>query len=440
MKFRDVQSAVEWVEAEKGKKGNNTVKKVALALAYLGNPHRGLPVIHITGTNGKGSTTAYLRDLLQSQGLRVGTFTSPHIMRFNERITYNDEAISDEDFLRLIDRVYAVNDYMATTVYGRMAFFEIYTVVMALYFAEKTPDICLIEVGIGGYSDATFVFDSQIAIITSIDIDHADKLGYTVESVAYEKSGIIKRGSLVVVGEIPPSCQQLIQGKIMAEMARGFHYGHDFTVTAMENLKTAGTNFSWTSHDGTSLMVHINMIGGHQVHNAALALEACSLWFTRVLGRSVDWPRALAVLSQTQWLARMERIHQTPLLYIDGAHNVSGLQALKRMMEDYFDDYEYTILYAGLSTKNQAEQLPILTEMQAKEIYLTEFDHDKAMTAEGFASLRAIDAVVPPIVSWQDFIRDYLSRPQPANHLLLATGSLYFASDVRKYVTLHYQK
>lgn len=204
MKFTTVEQATAWLDAQTNPKQRIGLKKIETAMNYVNNPHLGLPVIHITGTNGKGSTTTFLKELLLSQGLAVGTFTSPHIMRFNERISYNGENISDDDLIRIIEQMVEVNEYMETTEYGRLIFFELYTVMMALYFQEKQPDVCLIEVGIGGENDCTNVFKADLAILTTIGLDHEDLLGDTVEAVATEKSGIIKEKSIVVTGPIKP--------------------------------------------------------------------------------------------------------------------------------------------------------------------------------------------------------------------------------------------
>lgn len=436
MTFTSIDAALAWMNAQTNPRQRQSLDKVRQAFAFLGNPHRDLPVIHITGTNGKGSTTAYLRDMLLSQGLKVGTFTSPHIMVFNERFTYNGELISDEDLLALLNKVYEVNEYMETTEYGRLVFFELYTVMMGLYFSWKQPDVCLVEVGIGGYQDATNVVDGKIAVITTIGLDHADKLGDTIEAVSLEKSGIIKHHSDVVTGDIPDISFEVFHEKALEEEAEEYRYEKDFRPLDIQNLKHLGSKFVWENGE-ESQTIHITMVGDHQIHNASLALEVFYLWMTKHAQQAIDWNKAKEAIQQTKWLARMEKIHNQPLIYIDGAHNVAGLQALHDMMRDYFHEFRFTILYAGLSTKNQEEQLPIIFQLGANQVYLTEFTHDKAMTAFDFEHLDLDDERLPEIVSWQQYIKNYLNADVDDRHLLLVTGSLYFVSEVRDFVLKH---
>lgn len=433
MTFTSIDTALEWMNSQTNTITRTSLDKIRLAFEYLGNPQEGLPVIHITGTNGKGSTTAYLRDMLLSQGLKVGTFTSPHIMVFNERLTYNGQLISDEDLLALLNKMYEVNEYMDTTEHGRLVFFEIYTIMMGLYFSWKQPDVCLIEVGIGGYSDATNVIDGKISVITTIGLDHADKLGDTVEAVSMEKSGIIKHGADVVTGDVPESCFSVFHEKALEEEAEEYRYGKNFRPTEIQNLKHQGSKFIW-DNDDVSQPIHITMVGEHQIHNATVALQVFYLWMTKHAQISIDWQKAQTAINQTKWLARMEKIHDKPLIYIDGAHNVTGLQAVHDMMRDYFNEFHFSILYAGLSTKNQEEQLPMILELGADQVYLTEFAHNKAMTAFDFEHLDLDDERLPEMVQWKDYIQNYLIAPVDDQHLLLVTGSLYFVSEVREFV------
>ena len=439
MKFSTIEQALEWVSCQTSQSPFASLEKVKVALDYLGNPHHDLPVIHITGTNGKGSTTAFLRDLLQSQGLKVGTFTSPHIMKFNERIGFDGANISDEDLLLVINKMWEVNEYLGQSPYGRLVFFELYTVMGAYYFYLKQPDVCLIEVGIGGYSDATNVYKGQLAIITTIGLDHGDKLGSTVEAIAYEKSGIIKEDAKVVTGNLPESCLAIMEMKAGLENAQLHIYDQDYKVHYVKKCQEAGSAFMWSNQTYENIQVAISMIGSHQVHNACVAIQAFSLWMDQVIGQVIQWQPALEAIHKTSWLARMESIHQKPLIYIDGAHNVAGLKALNRMMQEYFKDYSYTIIYAGLSTKNQAEQLPYLLEFGAQDTFLTEFEHMKAMTADDYDHLEdEEDFVLPQMVDWRTYIKEYLANYQGDDkHLLLLTGSLYFVSEVREFVVNH---
>lgn len=437
MKFTTVEQATAWLDAQTNPKQRIGLKKIETAMNYVNNPHLGLPVIHITGTNGKGSTTTFLKELLLSQGLAVGTFTSPHIMRFNERISYNGENISDDDLIRIIEQMVEVNEYMETTEYGRLIFFELYTVMMALYFQEKQPDVCLIEVGIGGENDCTNVFKADLAILTTIGLDHEDLLGDTVEAVATEKSGIIKEKSIVVTGPIQASPLNIVSER--AKLMNGSHvkFDVDYGFDNIQNLKENGSSFDfWQVVDGQKHVRNwqITMLGRYQIDNATIALKAFIAWMSHH-GQYINFEDAAYALKHTKWMARMEKISENPIIYIDGAHNAHGLTALKSLVDEYFYDKEITILYAGLSTKNQDEQLPILQSFEADNLYLTQFDHRKAMSIDDFEELadELLDTSFEMVEDWQSFLLEFVEKAdETKERILLVTGSLYFVSDVRQ--------
>lgn len=450
MKIKDVKAAIEWLNQQTNTSQNNGVAKVTMALEFLGNPHRGLPAIHITGTNGKGSTTAFLRDLLLSQGLTVGTFTSPHIMKFNERFTYDGEMISDEDLLIIINEMIAVNDYMSQSDYGRLVFFELYTVMMALYFQMKQPDVCIVEVGIGGFHDCTVVVDAQLAILTTIGLDHGDKLGDTVEEVAYEKSGIIKPGSIVVTGLIDEVPLKVIEQRAEELKAPLYRYQKDYGMEDVLNHLEHGSTFNFWQKvtqldDITQNNFALGMLGTHQVQNATVALQAFDAWMN-LIDQPIDWVVAKPALHQTKWMARMERVNETPMVYIDGAHNVAGLTALKHLMNEYFPHKTIHLLYAGLETKNQRDQLPLLASFAPANFTVTTFGHYQAMRQTDYQNLldSLPDEVSQQIVfkaDWQTYIANFLDKYEKnEDHLLLVTGSLYFVSDIRNFFVHQLQK
>lgn len=442
MKFTTVEQAVSWLDEQTNPIRRVGINKIRCALSYLGNPHEGLPVIHITGTNGKGSTTTYLKQLLLSQGLSVGAFTSPHIMRFNERFSFNGMNISDEDLIHITEKMVDVNAYMETTEYGKLVFFELYTVMMAIYFKEKQPDVCLIEVGIGGENDCTNVFDAQLVILTTIGLDHEDLLGDTVEAVAKEKSGLIKEDAVVVTGPIQESPLQVVIERVNDKNGYQYKFNLDYGFENVVNLKEEGSTFDfWLLSQGEKLShnFQITMLGQYQIDNASIALRAFFAWML-MNSESVDFDSAHHALKHTSWMARMERISDDPVIYIDGAHNAHGLTALKKLVDQYFPNKTLTVLYAGLSTKNQDEQLPILNSFNAETIYLTQFDHQKAMSVDDFIEVadennRLHKSSFEWSTNWEEFIMNY---SREVNHnddkVLLITGSLYFVSDVRQFI------
>ncbi|MDO4432172.1 MAG: folylpolyglutamate synthase/dihydrofolate synthase family protein [Aerococcaceae bacterium] len=431
-----IESAIHWLTTQTNSNPSPDLSRLNHALSYLGNPHHDLPVIHITGTNGKGSTTAFLSDLLMSQGFRVATFTSPHIMAFNERIAINNIPISDEELIALTNEMQSLNEYMQTTEFGSVMAFELYTLMAIVHFSRKKCDVCLFEVGIGGLLDSTNVLNGQIAVITTIGLDHAEKLGNTLESVAEQKSGIIKPNETLITGKIDASPLAIIQQTAQNQQATHYHYERDFAIRKVHEASLNGTTFDYQSQNGTRELLSIQMLGGHQLDNVAVALKTFESWCEKS-NHQIDWQKAAESLKKTTWLARLECINEQPLIYIDGAHNHAGLMALKQSVESLFDGYDLTILYSGLSTKDQSTQLHDLDNFNAKKIVLTEFDHRYSMRLDNFkrvvSNTSQLSTLIEFVSDWKTFIQNY--QQTYAAHpksVLLVTGSLYFVSDVRQ--------
>lgn len=442
MKFTSVEEATYWLLNQVNPIPRPDMTKMYQALDYVQNPHQHLPVIHITGTNGKGSTVAYLRDLLMSQGFSVGSFTSPHIERFNERITFNHQEIPDEDLIRLTNRLVDLNDYMEkNSEYGRLIYFELFTIMACLYFQEKQPDICLIEAGIGGMHDCTNVLEGQVAIITSIAMDHADMLGETLEEIALEKAGIIKDGRPVVTGLIQASPLAVIDKWAQDHHAKHYQWDRDYGVQMVQETSPLGSRFIMRSAHfiDQDLQVTIGMMGDHQIHNATTSLEAFIVWMS-LEDRVINWPKAISSLASTHWIGRLEKIHAQPAIYLDGAHNMEGLMALKQVATENLKDYQITLLYGGLKKKNQKEQIPLLLSFPVEEVYLTSFNHFEAMGQKDFEEILAQEGLagsrpVSYLPDWQTFLMDYIRDHQDQKQdLLLITGSLYFVSEARAFL------
>ena len=442
MVFTKVEEATYWLLNQINPLPRPNMKKMYQALEQVGNPHLGLKVLHITGTNGKGSTVAYLRQLLASQDLKVGSFTSPHIERFNERITFDGQQISDQDLLRLTNRLVDLNDYMEeNSPWGKLIYFELFTIMMCLYFQEKEPDVCLIEAGIGGMSDCTNILDGEVAVISSIALDHADLLGDTFEAVALEKAGIIKSGKRVVTGKIEASPLAVIDKWAQARQAQHDQYGQAYQISQVDRKGAQGSQYVFSSQDlgESQLDVKINMLGDHQIRNSALAIQAFIAWMDHI-GQDIDWSKALTALGQTSWIGRLERLSEAPYIYVDGAHNMEGLTALKKVVQDNLAGYQITIIYGGLKKKNQAEQVPLLLTYQAQEVCLTSFNHFESMQEEDFSTILEDLEEKPKnrvrfVADWREWIDQYQANHQgEEDSLLLITGSLYFVSEARSYL------
>ena len=403
-----------------------TTGRVERLLAAVGDPHKKLPpVIHVAGTNGKGSTVAYLRAIGEAAGLRVHTLTSPHLVRFAERIRLAGQLITDDQLTDLTDRLEAAN------AGEPISFFEITTVLAFLAFAETPADLCIVEVGLGGRFDATNVFDAPaVSVITPVDLDHLEMLGPGLPKIAWEKAGIIKRGRPVVVARQPDEALEMIEREADDRMAPMLRAGRDFD--AWEERGRLLVQMPERLLD----LPPPSLFGGYQFDNAGVAVAA-ALTLDRtlsdeVLGRGV----AGAV-----WPARMQRLTAGPLadrarargsdIWLDGGHNPHAGRALAEAASRILDrDPRPLVLVTGMFARKDAEGFfRPFAEMRPRVICTT-FDSPIAASAEDLATAAAavgLDAETSANV--EDGVARALEVHGPAPHVLVC-GGLHFAGEV----------
>ena len=349
-----------------------TLDRMRLFLDRLGNPQKGLKYVHITGTNGKGSTVAMLRSMLMKAGLNVGSFTSPFITRFNERIALNAEPISDEDLTRLARKVEPVVQQLDQELpTGGPTEFEIDTAIMFCYFAEKQPDLVLLEVGIGGLYDSTNVITPLVSVITTVSWDHMKYLGDTLAKIAHQKAGIIKKGVPVVIGQLPSSARQVIMREANEKSAKVYELGKDFSAQKINRNAIKAESV----YDGDQLhhfRSNLGLAGDYQVENAAIAITTVQIVLTK-LGIPVITGDLKKGLEMTRWPGRMETIISEPLVLLDGAHNLPGMQALVKTIRDDFSDREVYVLVAILADKQYELMLGELASLGNVHLMVTNF-------------------------------------------------------------------
>jgi len=315
--------------------------RVRTLLDRLGNPERTFTSIHVVGTNGKGSTSAFLAGILTSSGLRTALFTSPHLVSFSERFRINGNEIPQERLEPLLAAVLAEASEETT-------FFEIVTALAALYFSEEQVDIAVIEAGMGGRSDATAALPGVMTVITPISLDHCDYLGRTLETITAEKAGIAEPDTPVVVGLQPVEVRNAITACLPQAGPQLTWYGSDFSAR-------------WNS-DGTLAYtgVHVRLgqltpgiAGRYQAENAALALAAAETLVHQ--GVSVPETALQAGISAARWPGRMETVPGTPPLLLDGAHNRAGSLALSRSLADF--SYQNLLLVLGIMADKDVDEI-----------------------------------------------------------------------------------
>ncbi|WP_242333600.1 folylpolyglutamate synthase/dihydrofolate synthase family protein [Limosilactobacillus urinaemulieris] len=411
-----------------------TLDRMRLFLERLGNPQKGLKYVHVTGTNGKGSTVAMLRSMLMAAGLNVGSFTSPFITRFNERIALNAQPISDEDLTRLARKVEPVVQQLDQELpTGGPTEFEIDTAIMFCYFAEKQPDLVLLEVGIGGLYDSTNVITPLVSVITTVSWDHMKYLGDTLAKIAHQKAGIIKRGVPVVIGQLPPSALQVIMKEATEKNAKVYELGKDFSAQKI-NQNAIKAEIIYDGGQLHHFRSTLGLAGDYQVENAAIAITTLQIVLTK-LGIPVIIADLKKGLAMTQWPGRMETVIDEPLVLLDGAHNLPGMQALVKTIRDDFSDREVYVLVAILADKQYELMLGELASLGNVHLMVTNFagPGPKRPSANLTTTIGEFKTKHPIQVAenWQTgFVK--LSQGLTADDVMIITGSLYFVSEVRK--------
>ncbi|RXX19926.1 bifunctional folylpolyglutamate synthase/dihydrofolate synthase [Streptococcus oralis] len=401
----------EWLHSRIGLNFRSGLGRIQQAVDLLGNPEKSYPIIHVTGTNGKGSTIAFMRELFVAHGKKVGTFTSPHIISIHDRICINGQPIADEDFIRIANQVKEMEKALLET-HDQLSFFELLTLIALAYFREKGVDLVLLEVGIGGLLDTTNVVTGEIAVITSIGLDHQETLGDNLEEIAEQKAGIFKVGKKAVIAKLAPEAELVCQKRARVLDVDLYQAGQDFTLNAGD-FSSSLARFS---------QLEIGLEGAYQRENASLALQSFLLFMASREER-VDEQLVRQALQETHWAGRLERIR--PQIYLDGAHNLPALTRLVEFIQEKIQQgYQVRILFGALKRKDYQGMLGYLSEQLPQvELKVTGFDYQGSLDEKDVAGYDLIP-------SYGDFIREFEEKANDQD-LLFVTGSLYFISEVR---------
>jgi dihydrofolate synthase / folylpolyglutamate synthase len=423
------EKAVEWIHSRLRLGIKPGLERMQCLLEKLGNPHEKLKTVHIGGTNGKGSTVTYLRNVLQESGYSVGTFTSPYFERFNERISISGEPVSDEDLTFLVEKIKPIAESMEHSEWGSPSEFEVITAMSFYYFAEMKPvDLVLYEVGLGGRLDSTNVITPMVSVITSIGLDHMQFLGSRLEDIAYEKAGIIKRSVPVISGVHQKEAEDVIRGRALEMDSDLFELGKDFSVERLSILEK-GEKFSYHS-PSLNEAYELSMIGTHQMNNAALAIKVIELLSEKHV-INVEGTHIKAGLKKASWPGRMELLSDKPEIYIDGAHNPEGIRALVKTIQDRFMEKKVTVLFSALNDKDLQPMISHLEEA-VDGIGFTTFDFPRVASAEELYGLSS-HPDKEEVPYWKDYLQEKIPELKE-NEVLLITGSLYFLSEVKPYL------
>ncbi|WP_411286710.1 bifunctional folylpolyglutamate synthase/dihydrofolate synthase [Phenylobacterium sp.] len=403
-----------------------TTGRVERLLAALGHPERRLPpVIHVAGTNGKGSTVAYLRAIAEAQGLKVHALTSPHLVRFAERIRVAGELISDDRLNELTDKLEAVNDG------APISFFEITTVLALQAFADTPADLCIVEVGLGGRFDATNIFDAPaVSVITPVDYDHLEMLGSQLSKIAWEKAGIVKHARPVVVARQQDEALEVIEREADDRFAPMLLMGRDFD--AWEERGRLMVQMP----DRLLDLAPPSLFGGYQFANAGLAVAAAL-----TLDHGLTDDVLGAGVSSTVWPARFQRLRAGPLaalakargsdLWLDGGHNPHAGRALAEAASRLVDrdGRPLVLITAMFARKDALGFFRPFAEMHPRVLTTTFDSHNAADPAELADAARLAGLTARIVADVEDGVRQALVADGPAPHILIC-GGLHFAGEV----------
>ena len=410
------QEALDWIHGQLKFGIKPGLERMAWMLKELGNPQDNLKAVHIVGTNGKGSTVNALQTIFTQAGYEVGTFTSPYIIDFKERISLNGQMISEEDLLDLVSRVKPVVERLPKeTEHENATEFEIITVLMFLYFGQVHPvDIAFIEAGMGGLHDSTNLFKPLAVLCPSIGLDHQAILGNTHAEIAAEKAGVLKNAAPFIYATDRTDVRDVFEKKAREEGSKTYELGRDFTAE--------GSSHSFDFTYGVQRLddIALAMAGQHQVANASLAIMASLLL-------QKDYPKVTpelikVALAHANWRGRTEFLR--PNLMIDGAHNNESVKVLIDLLQSEYADKEIELLFAAIDTKPIDGMLAQLKSVG--DLTVTSFDYPNSVKLDKYPE---VYKQVPDFKTW---IKEHVTTDN--KKLYVITGSLYFISQVRKWV------
>ena len=420
----------QWIANYRTDQPHFGLERMVDLLALRGNPHLKLKVIHIGGTNGKGSTIAFLKNMLEKMGLRVGVFSSPYLIHYTDQIAINGESIPEARLEVLMSEYRSLleGEY-APTLQGTTEF-EIITTIAYDYFASEQVDVAIMEVGMGGLLDSTNVCQPILTGITTIGLDHVALLGDTLEAIAEQKAGIIKPGVTLVTGNIVPEALAVINQIAKAKEASRLVYERDYQVSHQESVGT-GEVFDYTSPQRQGRF-QTGLLGLHQVENAGMALTLLDA-YCQETGRDLASNDLVAqALEETSWPGRFEVVSRSPLMILDGAHNPHAIKALLATLEERFADSHKEILFTCIKTKALEDMLDLLGTLPDTELTLTHFDDGRATDEEVLR--QAAYSRNLNYQSWQAFLDQKKPENEEEKTVRIITGSLYFLSQVRAYL------
>lgn len=419
-----MEKVISYVNTNRGNGKKEGLERLHTLLEAVGNPHKNLTYIHITGTNGKGSTGAIFSSVLREAGLDVGVFTSPHLEVVNERIRINSDDITDNDFIRLVEYIEPIVLALEEKNKEKFYAFELLTTVAFLYFQEQQPDFVILEAGIGGRLDSTNVIESSaVSIVTSIGLDHMAVLGGTKEAIMAEKVQILKEKGHLIVGPVEESLKEITKKR--ADEVNG-----SVTFLNTENIRIKETTLSkqvfsykkWKN-------LNLTLLGKHQIENACLVLEASDVLIEK--GYPLTSEIIRQGLGKVDWPGRFEKVLDEPLFYLDGAHNEASVKRLVETLEEVFPSNQFYFVIGMMRDKPYEKMIKEVTHL-TKEFILISPDPTRGFDAKEVALTlkeEGYQAIAKESVAE---VLTYIKEKIPKDETVIQFGSLYLVGDIKR--------
>ncbi len=419
MNYDEARKYIDKVAAFGSKLGLENIRTL---MRLLGDPQKDLKFVHVAGTNGKGSTVAFISSILMKAGFKTGIYTSPFVERFSERIRVDNEEISEEDFAFFATRVRQKAEMMIEQGLGSPTEFELICAVAFLYFAEKKCDICVLEVGMGGRLDATNVIDAPLlCLITPISYDHMEYLGDTTEKIAFEKAGVIKKGTTVVMYPQTDGVEAVFRD-VCAER------GADLIRCELPSGEIAadidGVEFEYKNRSYKT-----GLLGSYQINNAAMAITGAEVLAEK--GFDISGEDIFEGIACAVWTARFEVLQKDPVVIIDGSHNRQGMETLAESLSLYFGEKKIILIFGVLKDKEYKEMLEIILPM-VKRVFTVTVPSPRTLSADELASevKKRTTAEVTPVADPKEALKEALKEAADTD-VICACGSLYYVGIIR---------
>ncbi len=394
----------------------------------MSEPHRGYPVIHIAGTNGKTSTARMAAAILLEHGLKPGLFTSPHLQTVEERFEVGGERMTQEEFTAAIGDVKPIVDLFEERGGDGVTYFELTTALAFSWFAERTIDVAVVETGLGGRLDSTNVVESAVAVVTTIGLEHTAYLGDSLGAIATEKVAILDDGRVLVTGDLPVEALEAAQRRVELTRSSWLRLGKDFSVRSAQT-----TDGGWSvdlegvhrDYEDVSLLVH----GRHQTVNWANAVAAVEALF----GRSLDTEAVATAASRVTLPGRMEVIGRDSIIMLDGAHNPEGMAALAAALAEEYPATKWSLVFGVMVDKDVAGMLRLLAP-HVDSLYAASAADGRARSAGEVAAMATEAGIEGAIVCGS--VAEAVSAARGSGGPLLVTGSLYVVGEARTAIAL----